>query len=607
MGLAEPLALSFGALAGILLYLHWQARRKRAYVVPALFLWPSEPPPPRRHRWDWLLLLQLLALAALVVALAQPFVEQAVPRAQMRHVLVVDRTASMQARLGAGTRFQAAVAEAQRYLAEEVGAGDTVGLIALGEEPELLVPPTADVARVSQSLGELVPYDSAGSLAQALALARSLQSQARGGFRVAVFSDFADAALPEAALADAKVFPVGEGDRNLAITAVEVHQRPWQPARDTRASVRVRNYGSEPSHGLLLAEVRGQVVLRTGFTLAPGEEQSFLTELLPGPGELVASLVADDLLAVDNVAWAWVAETRPLRVCFVSPQTERWSDLETLAAATGALRWLPRTCARNSSDTDVFVFHRTRPPEDVHAPALVLAPPPDGTRTRGRLRDVALAGWNSDHPVFAGWSPAFPMPFAQAQELVLPPDAVPLLWGRAGERTVLLGWATERQPRQVWLGVDAVSESLLAPDAFSLAVTLLQSLAWLDPREQPVRSWSAGKPFPVAGLGGAELTLPDGARDRLPQAGIAYVPHWRGRYEFHQGAGSTILLVSAYDAREAAIAPQRVPASLRAGSESDGATAKQRVDWARAFLLAGLVALALEAWLARARAQERPV
>lgn len=592
MGFAEPAAWLFAALAAVLWYLHWRQRRQAVQVVPALFVWPALPPP-RRRQWDLLLLLQLAILFGLVAALARPYSEHAGGSAPARHILVVDRTASMQARTGGTTRFEAARARAREYL-ERLSPGDEVALIAVGEEPEVLVPYTRDVSRVRAALLALVPYDSGGSLERTLAVAQSLRDTAGGQARIAVFSDFAGADIPRTWGPGVTWFPVGEGDHNLAITDVVVRAPAWHGPQEAEVEVRVHNYGHSPAHGLLLVDVAGRSVLRTGFTLAAGETQTFAARHLPTAGDIVATVAADDLLAADNTAVAWLEAPAPLRLCLVSSAGGPWPELERLAAAAGRLQVLPAGCARQPQAADVFVY-RGAPPTEPAAPALVVdVAEPTAARAAVR-RDVTVAAWNPEHAIFSGWSPAFPLSLPRVRLGTLPEYAVPLLWGQAGEELVVLAWASEHGGRRIWFRFDPLQESLVRPDSFPLGVFFLESLAWLRPEPPAARAWVAGKALPLAARNGATVRLPSGETIALAPGTPAFVPHWRGRYEVRDTSGTTVLLVSANDPGEGDIAP-RPPDSLPPGSEEP---APVRVPWQHGVLATVLALLVLEtAWRA---------
>ncbi|MCX8071804.1 MAG: VWA domain-containing protein [Candidatus Binatia bacterium] len=591
MRFSEPIAWTFASLALVLLYLYFRPRPRRAIVVPAVFLWPDSPPRQQR-RWDPLLLLQLLALGSLVAALAGPYREHVSPTAPKSHVLVLDRSASMQATDAQGTRFAAAKVQALDYL-NALRPGDRVAVVAVSEQPEIIVPFSTDHDRVAAQLTALEPYDSAGSLAQALALAQTLANASEPQGRIAVFSDFADADVPPSLLAGAASFPIGRSDRNVGITELTLAQRPWQTIRDSELTIRVRNYGSHLEHGLLAVEWQGRPLLRQGITLPPRESDTVIVERLPGAGMLSIKLTADDLLATDNEAAIWVPEPQPLRLCVTSAQP--WPELQTLAQAVPGLRLGRKDCATGTSPADIYLFHRARPPEEFRYPALVIDPPPQqhGAGQRS-VRELALVAWDVQHPIFSHWTPAFPSPVKAVGELAPPTGAVPILWGRDRQELVPVAWAAERPARQVWLGFDLAHEPALSVEGFPLAVFLLESLSWLRPVPAAQEFWSVGKPYPLNVGTPAVVRLPNGSEHTLLAEG-SFTPHWRGHYEVRGPGGEASFVAVAMDARESDIAPKLALPAAHTRSLPEQPT-RTRIPWGSAVLTTALVLLLLEAW-----------
>ena len=122
MSLLNPSALYLLALIGPIVLLHLLRARECKREVSALFLWeglrgdsPSRAARIRR-RIDPLLMLQLLALCALVAALARPAWESTTIRASSL-AIVLDGSASMRTRTeDGGTRYQRATEEALALL-----------------------------------------------------------------------------------------------------------------------------------------------------------------------------------------------------------------------------------------------------------------------------------------------------------------------------------------------------------------------------------------------------------------------------------------------------------------------------------------------------------
>jgi Ca-activated chloride channel family protein len=140
--------------AGVL-YLLAQRRRKRhvvrftnlellANLVPRTPGWRRHLPP----------VLLLMALSALLLGLARPQAKVLVPREEANVVLVMDVSGSMEATDVSPDRLAAAQEAAGAFL-DRLPEDLRVGLVTFSEREQVLSPPTADHAVVSDALGSL--------------------------------------------------------------------------------------------------------------------------------------------------------------------------------------------------------------------------------------------------------------------------------------------------------------------------------------------------------------------------------------------------------------------------------------------------------------------
>ncbi len=140
--------------AGVL-YLLAQRRRKRHAVrftnLELLANLVARTPGWRRHLPPLLL---LMALSALLLGLARPQATVLVPREEANVVLVMDVSGSMEATDVSPNRLAAAQEAAGAFLAR-LPDDLRVGLVTFSEREQVLSPPTADHAVVSDALGSL--------------------------------------------------------------------------------------------------------------------------------------------------------------------------------------------------------------------------------------------------------------------------------------------------------------------------------------------------------------------------------------------------------------------------------------------------------------------
>jgi hypothetical protein len=143
MSFLTPLFLALGLLAAPIIVLYMLRLRRREILVSSTLLWQKllrdreANAPWQRLRRNLLLLLQLLILAALVLALARPFLP--VPSVVSGSIVVLlDGSASMLATDVEPNRFEAAKKQVHSLI-EELGGGDQMTLILVGRSPDVLV------------------------------------------------------------------------------------------------------------------------------------------------------------------------------------------------------------------------------------------------------------------------------------------------------------------------------------------------------------------------------------------------------------------------------------------------------------------------------------
>src|SRR5690349_3028699 len=175
MSFLTPLFLLLGLLAGPIILLYMLRLRRREMLVSSTMLWQKllrdreANAPWQRLRRNLLLILQLIILAALVFALARPFIP--VPTVVSGSVVVLlDGSASMLATDVEPNRFEVAKGEVERLI-NELGGGDQMTLILVGRTPTVLASATGDHTRLRNALDQAQPAPAAADWAAAFALA----------------------------------------------------------------------------------------------------------------------------------------------------------------------------------------------------------------------------------------------------------------------------------------------------------------------------------------------------------------------------------------------------------------------------------------------------
>ncbi len=615
MGFADPPALGFGILAGVLVLLHFWERRRRQVVVPALLLWHSlreDTIRTERFRPDLLFLLQMLALLSLIAGLAKPYWHGAADEtAPARFIFVMDTTASMQARAGHGSRWRLALDSALRDLAT-LPDNSEIMLVGAGDTPETIVPFTRNREDVQQALTRLGPADTGGDLAVALASVESARRRNDSSAQVRVYSDRPVTELPGTVRDTIDFHHVGEPADNVAIESLIVRQGRFQPPEHATVDVRIHNYGLREQHGMLSLEITGQTLLQTGFTLLPRQSEAYRVDHLPGSGQVIARLNVDDALTADNTAYGWVRPVHPVRVLLVSPSDTLAKDLFAVANVTPGLEIL--TVKPGAVDppppADLVIFDRMVPPTQPTINALFLYPPPGNAffPASGDATEVDVLDWNTRHPVLQSLQFVTTRPFERTRILAAAPGVQPLLWSRNSRQEFPVAVAREENGhRSVCYGFDLAAERLLSNDNVGLFLFFLNTLAWLAPPQDDSAVVFTGQTYVVRDTVADTIQVldPSGATRRIEGAPPALTPRHAGVYRLEVDGTERLLLAGFVNAAESDLAtvPAGPAASPPPVSMTPNVLARSHTQlptFSRTLCVAAFVLLLLE-WIVAAR------
>ncbi|GMV39937.1 MAG: hypothetical protein AMXMBFR64_16530 [Myxococcales bacterium] len=345
----EQLWTLLGAFGGAIVVLYLIKMRRRRVRVPFGPLWQRVLPERKASALlSWLkrllsLLVQLLVLAAIVLALAEPRLDGGCGGAAVEEpppptttILVVDASASMRATDVSGGRLLAAVDAGQRVIGE-LEAQDLGMVVRLDSTARAVSPLTADKDVLLGALGRLRATDTGTDLRAALPFLRSLV-EGRDGARVVLVTDGGFEAPTDEELEGIplQVVRVGVGGENLALLAFHV-----RPSLDDRLSYeiywRARSFVDRPVPASLLLYASGEdrdadslfrdanVVGSYPVVLAPGTTSDGFIPDVEFPGSRFgARIVSDggaavrDVLPRDDFAFGVVPERKRLRVQLVT-------------------------------------------------------------------------------------------------------------------------------------------------------------------------------------------------------------------------------------------------------------------------------------------------
>lgn len=616
MGVVTPLALSLAALSIPIVALYLLKIRRREHIVSSTLLWDrierdlEANQPWQKFRPNWLLLLQLLALIALVVALARPFlsVEAALGAST---VVVIDTSASMGARDGDQTRLDAAKDQI-RDLIDRMPSDGEMLLVAAGAQARVVQPMTDDRSALRSALDRIQPEAGQAAIADALALANAAASRLPDA-QVVIASD---GDVPATALVTVTVpvrtMQVGSVDpQNLAIITMAV----GRGASAAELFVRILNAGpSERATRITLFDDQTGTLIAAQDIAIPAASSTALTfPDLPADTTVVRaelSYQGPDALAVDDIAWARTRGGDRAKVLLVTTGNlflERalalLPDLDvSLGAADGGA----------PPGYDLYVFDGVAPPAGLRAPLLTINPPSGNpiAEVIGSLEQPGITGFRSDDPILSGVDLS-QTHLAVASQLTTPTWATPLII--SGEDPLLLAGLKDGL-RTAVLAFDVHQSDLPLQTAFPILIANLTG--WLLPDTTPAAPLAAspGQLVPLHPRTGAdhvELIGPDGKPKSIPaEPEILFsATSQPGSYLLRDMAGDTELrtagfVVNLLSAEESDLAPTQDQAQPNDDGSQDGTVGSlvgDNDDLARHFIwwpavAVGVTFLAIEWW-----------
>lgn len=356
MNFLAPGAFFLGMLMPVIVALYLLKLRRIEREVPSTYLWRKmvrdveANAPWQKLKPNLLMILQLLFLAAMILALARPFTwaEGAGGEAA---ILILDTSASMAASDVTPSRIESAKQRA-RQLVDDLPDQARVTVIEAGREARVLLSSSTDRRQAHLAIEEVRLGTGSSDMAVALELASAIAAR-QPGTEIIVLSD-GRVDLPERmALKGAlRYIPFGLNGENQAVSLLTLEMAPG--GASLTAFAQVSNYGDETTTRRLSLFADG--LLFNAYDLADipaGQQRSVIAEGLPPKTQLIeAVLDGQDALALDDRALASRPSTQPVSVTLIT-QGNRF--LET------ALSLLPGI---------VLTVQREEPPAAEKAPTI---------------------------------------------------------------------------------------------------------------------------------------------------------------------------------------------------------------------------------------------
>jgi len=607
----------------LILFLHSLKPRGLKIATTTLFLWERvlrERPLATRLGWllrkNLLLILQLLAAIALIVALADP---------ALRHfgwhagdlVVVFDVSASMKAKGQNGTRFEAA---RQEFLAlvDGLAAEQKMLVIGASTQPRLLAPFTADKRRLRELGRNLEATDAPGRIKDAILFAHAFL-QRGGADQVAVISDgaFAGAdeyAKPVAHLRFINIIGPKEKNRemvNLAIVGFSLRRQPERPSA-AEIMVHLRNFSATAMRAPLTLSLGEKVLVREQVDIGAGERRVLIYpvdgdirgELQGGStGALAARLEIDDDFATDNHAFLALNDAPAVRVLYVGPGNAHVSGLLRFFAnveLTSAPRW--KAEQEHTQPYDVVIFDRVPVPPLTQGNFLLIDTVPSNLpiEPRGKSENPRVSAPLAKHPLTEGLSLG-DLRVQEARRIGVSGGATVLANSTEGPLMIALEQA---KLRLLFVGFDLAASDLPLRVAFPLLMHNL--FEWFQPQrlEFPAQSAQAGTPIALrlpVGDSAVEITSPSGSKEVFGAAASPLLfsdTFQSGFYGYKSASRAGRFAVNLFDESESDIVPRlNLTAAAAPGEETHRAVERGLPLWPMLLGL-GLLLLGAELFLA---------
>lgn len=364
------------ALPIIVFYL-LKVRLRRVPVSTVMFWEQVIEEQQARSLWQqlrhWIsLLMQLLLLALLVLALADPYFFWEV-RQQRRVVLVVDNSASMQATDVRPTRLGRAK-EMSHVVINRLRFRDEMAIITAGTQPRVVCGLTSHQRNLRAAIDGIIPSDGPTRVIEALELGRRLLASHPNGELVVLSDGGFETIAGRPALTDAQTnwIPLGTATKNVAITRFQVRRSLLDPL-GYQVLVEVRNLSPDPVESRLELDLAENLVDVWPLKLAAGERWTRHIEQTSAVGGLLTARIRhEDPLPLDNVARAILPSRRRQPVVLVTSGNRFLQGVFTANPLVDlAVTPTPPSATKPGV---VTVFHKTMPEQWPAGDVVVLQP-----------------------------------------------------------------------------------------------------------------------------------------------------------------------------------------------------------------------------------------
>ena len=592
-------ALWWLALGAVIIFFYLLKLKRTRLRVPSVLLWQraleelEANAPFRRLRRSLLLLLQLLALAAIVLALARPLVTTRALAAGST-VIIIDTTASMSARDESGRTRLDRARELALEMIEGLGSDDRAALIDSSSRVTVRAAMTSDRAALRSAIGDVRETDAAGNLSDALRLAEQIAKAERDAGIVVIGDGGGPSVTSDTTLtASLRFVRVGRTSDNVGIVAMNTRSIQSGSRRELFASI--ANFGETNRDLSLELKIDGKLVDARRVAVDRGGRSGLIFDSLPPTGGMAElKLMIEDDLAADDAAYAVVPDARRTRVGvasdnqFLLQALAANTDLDARVISAGA-DVSAFDCVISEGALDAEILKSAKPLLAINPPDL------EGAWQRtGELERPLITTVDRSHPVNNYLSYA-DLHIESATSRRITSWLRPIV---ASGNDALISAGDDNGRRVVMLSFDPARSDL--PLKVEFPILLFNSINWLAGRAAAAsdRAVRVGSPFTIQTDGPAvTVTTPDGETSEVAAREQTAVFADTLRAGVYQVGGSPSFAASLLSEAESDTAPRESIKTREGEISGEAETFYSEREWWRWIAMLALAALAAEWWV----------
>ena len=484
LGMGEFLALFSAISAGVVaLYLLDKSRRKQ--TVATLRFWkpadmPSQVQQRKRITQPWSMLLQILGILFLLLALAGVRIGQQSTGTARDHVLIMDSSAWMGARLAqrGGTLLDEARVQARAWL-KTIPSTDRVMVVRADAVAAPVTRFESNRTIIEQAIRETQPSASALNLGEALRFAK--QTGGGGEIVLATSGRIATGELPSPLPTNLRVLTVTGPYANVGLHKIGLLRSVTDPDA-WEIFVTAKNYGPEQKNVTLALQFAGTPVGSKQFSLKPlSEQEATFVFKTRAAGVVEARLLSNrDAFPQDDRASFELPNQRQLRVAVYSTEPALLKPLLAANPNVSATFLAPSAYTTDLKEKpDVVILDRFAPPTPPQQDSIWIEPPAaqSPVPVTANYTKVKITSWTSDPILGAGLRTHdleldSSLGFRPSADdiTIAATDSGPVLVARPGKlKTIVMGFHPERSRVKYELAAPLLFANILrwiAPESF---------------------------------------------------------------------------------------------------------------------------------------------